>query len=361
MGPVRFVGGLGEEAPCGAGVGVVSRFGGRYGAGVVVVLCFGLLLAWVLLTGCATGGAGGTTATRPRTPTRGRIEVAVVKSVDSSLYRKVVTGFSVLSRAAVLEYNMHGSVERGQRVVEGLRASRPALIVTIGPLATRLVHGAIHDIPLVFCLVPNHTKHLSGKHLSNVAGISITRPLSHQFATIKTLAPRTRVVGVIYNPRHSEALVRRAAIEIRKHGMQLVAAKVDRRSDVPDAIRRFEGQVHALWQVPDPSVRDSFRGLLRFTFRHKVPLFALSEELVRAGALVSVSVDYPAIGHQAARPANRILFDRVRPSDIGVQPPNTLEIALNLTTAGRIGVECGIALEVLKYAAERGFRLRAYK
>ncbi len=289
--------------------------------------------------------------------------VAVVKSHSLSSYNHVLTGFSVDSKASIVEYDMKNDLSRGKKIFKILntKEKKPDLVIAIGPSAANMAKREISDIPIIFCMVPNLEKYdLSA---DNITGITLQLPVKTQLATLKTLAPKIRNVGVVYNPKYTQKLINLAMESSTQLGMTLIPAKVDSATDVPMATRAFLGKIDALWMVADKTVLNarSFRTLLEFTWNHKIPFFSFSHKLVEAGALVSLSPDYLKIGRQAAKISNKILFDGLSPKLIPIATPDSLDIALNLSTAKRIGVECDLALEIFTFAAVKQYRIRVYK
>lgn len=287
--------------------------------------------------------------------------VAVIKSNDNTNYSRFVTGFAVESKLRFTEVSLGGKEERGRKLLEWLKKKKPALALVVGDLAARLTKELFEGTPIVYALVPNPDKHgLAG---DNITGITMSIPLRQQLATLKTLAPNAKTVGVMYNPRNSTKLVEAAVEAAKAEGIKIVSAKVDAPDEVPDATRAFLGTIDALWMVPDQTVMnaESFKHLLSFTFKNKVPFFSVAHRLVQSGALVSLSPDYAAIGMQAGRLVQRILNDKQSPKSLPVADPEGLDIAVNLTTAKRIGVECDIALEIFTFAATRGYPIKVFK
>lgn len=287
--------------------------------------------------------------------------VVVVKSKANVNYNRFVAGFAVESKLRYVEHSLDLDEDEGRKLFQRLKQEKPPLIVAIGTLAARLARELASDVPVIFAMVPNFEKY--NLRTDSMTGIALNIPLRQQLATLKILAPNTKNVGVMYNPRWSAKLVE-AAIEAAKSlGLNIVTAKIDSPDEVPDATRAFLGTIDALWMVPDQTVMnsDSFRHLLKFTFKNRVPFFSLTHRLVENGALVSLSPDFAAIGAQAGRMAQKIVHDKVSPKLIPIADPEGLDIAVNLTTAKRIGVECDIALEIFTFAATRGYPIRVYK
>ena len=288
-------------------------------------------------------------------------EIAIVKSYNLTNYNTLITGFSVNIKANFTEYDMKNNADMGKEIFKKIKSTKPDLIIAIGPSAAAMGRREIDDIPIIFTMVPNIQKY--DLTADNITGISLQLPIKTQLKTLMTIAPQTKSVGVMYNPKFSTPIIQTAFADAQSLGLQLIPAKVDSPNDVPSATRAFLGTVDALWMIADKTVltTKSFRTLLEFTAKHKIPFFSFSAKLVEAGALVSLSPNYAGMGQQAATIAKKIIVDRISPKLIPVSPPSTLAIALNLTTAKRIGVECNIALEVFTFAAEHDYPIKVYK
>jgi len=290
-----------------------------------------------------------------------RLEVAVLKSDSLGPYASAVAGFSAQCRAEVAEYDLKEDAARAEKVIKELQAAKPALIFAIGPLAANAAKRAFEDVPIVFAMVPNWEKY--GLEAKNVTGVALQRPVKTQLETLKTLAQGAKRVGVLYNPKYSKQVVETATDVAKSLGMQIVATKVETPEEVPAAVKGFAGKVDALWMLADRSVAnpDAVQAIIAFALDSKIPVFALSEQQVRDGALVSLSPNYTAIGQQAGKVANRVLYDKVNPGTLVVAQPEGLDIAINLTTAKRIGVECNLALEIFKFAAKQAYPIRVFE
>jgi putative ABC transport system substrate-binding protein len=288
-------------------------------------------------------------------------EIAVVKSADLKKYNEVLTGFSVVSKIPVVEYDMKKDPDRGKKIFEVIKSKKPSLILAIGPAAANMARKEITDIPVVYVMVPNVEKYnLTG---DNVTGISLQFPLKVQLATLKMFLPKMRNVGVLYNPKYSKELYEKAQAASTEMGLNLVPSMVDDSDEVPSAVGTFAGKVDAVWMISDPTVSTptAVTSVIKWTGENRVPFFATGKKAVKRGALASLSPDYSAIGQQAGRLANQIILQKLPPKTIPVAEPEGLSIAMNLTTARRLGVECNMALEIFTFAATQGYPIKVYK
>ncbi|MFH1808266.1 MAG: ABC transporter substrate-binding protein [Pseudomonadota bacterium] len=289
--------------------------------------------------------------------------VAIVADDKLAVYRRVMTGFSIEVRMPITEFSLGGKRENGKDVFKQVVAQSPALVLAIGPIAANLARELLPEtIPVVFTMVPNLEQYPNLKG-PNIAGIALEQSMRDQLDTLKTVAPKTQAVGLVYNPRHTGKKISEAKHEAQALGLKLVTAEASAPDDVNRAVSSMDGRIDALWMIPDPTVLNltAFQGLVDFSVKKRIPLFSINYKFVEKGALVSMGIDYARIGQQAGRLANRILKENVKPSAVGVQSPEGLDIAINLTTARAIGVECDLALEIFTYAAERQYAIRVYK
>jgi putative ABC transport system substrate-binding protein len=287
--------------------------------------------------------------------------VAIVKSQDLEPYQEAIAAFSLDVRAELVEYDLRGDDGRAQKAFQALREHPPALVWALGPLAATGARRELPETPLVFALVPNHEKYdLAG---AQVTGISLTRTVRSQLETLRALAPAAKAVGVVYDPRSSALLVEQAGRAAQELGIRLVPAPVADAGEVGAKVNELAGKVDALWMVADRTVStvQAFEKLLAFSQARRVPIFALSEEQVRAGALVALSPDLTAVGRQAARMTNRLLQDGLSPRALPVADPDGLALAINVTTARRLVVGCDLALDIFTFAARRHYPIKVFE
>jgi putative ABC transport system substrate-binding protein len=77
--------------------------------------------------------------------------------------------------------------------------------------------------------------------------------------------------------------------------------------------------------------------IVDFAAQGRVPAMYGSREFVDAGGLMMYGPDVRALFHRAAGYVDRILKG-ARPADLPVERPTRLELAVNLKTAGALGL-----------------------
>jgi putative ABC transport system substrate-binding protein len=282
-------------------------------------------------------------------------EIAIFKSKNLAQYNDAVNGFKVNCQAKFDEFDMEENPERGVQIVKMIKDTKPDLIFTVGINAALTATREIKDIPIVFAMVLNPGNYdLSGK---NVTGVALEVPVKTQLYTLKSIHPKVSKVGVIYNPKNTQDLIKEAQKSAKELDLILITAKVDAPQDAPRAFRAFSGGIDAYWMIPDPTVvtQEAFKMILDFTYKNNVPFIAFSKSFVDAGALVSLSPNYASIGQQACQVAQKIMQGG-KVAEIPVQSPKGLELTFNINTAKKLGLE-NIATQAIVFAASEGYKI----
>ena len=273
--------------------------------------------------------------------------LAVVKSRDIAPYNQAIEGFAT---ACNLPFTLYDVAEEASRhaMMQRLKAAQPAIILSVGTLATQLVQEAIDHIPLVFCMVPNPYKFLTkGK---KIAGVSLDIPIRQQLMTYKALVPALQTLGTIADPNKTGAMASEASLIASTLGLHLLAPVVTSQKEVPAAWRGLLGKIEAFWMLPDDTVitPDSFKFLLLETLKNNLPFLATSDIFVKAGAFASLSPDYGEVGRQACQLTRQLHQGQWPPEGEAVIPPAKVNLAINLTTARKIGLT--LSADVLRTA-----------
>lgn len=266
-------------------------------------------------------------------------EIAILKSADVAYYNQAVQGFreTLPTRTTITEYNLAGNLMRGREIATSLRAAPPDVVLTIGLKAALAAKLELVDAPVVFCLVLNPESH--GLPAANMTGILMRVPPASQLASIQTLAPRSRRIGLLYDPSRSSALITESERAARKLSLELITVPVESSSDVPGALRRVLPTIDLFWLLQDQTVitEDSMDFIVQATLQAKVPMFGFSPTLVQQGALGALVINAKDIGRQAGNLATAILKGGSLPQH-PPQDPARPQLALNLNSAEYFGL-----------------------
>ncbi len=264
--------------------------------------------------------------------------IAVLKSHDIAPINQALAGFVATCPEHITTYDLGGTTSNTRGIIDRIMATPPKLILAIGPQAAQVAKAQVRDIPVVFAMVRNPRK--SGLEGDNIAGISLDVPIEAQLAMYKLLLPTLRVIGVIYDPEKTGALVKEAGEVAEKFGLRFLATPVTSQTEVPAALRSLLGKVDALWMLPDETVitPESLAFFLLTAFKHRLPVLTISDAFVEAGALAALSPDYTDVGRQACQLSREIESGRRPTAQASIVPPDKVNVAINLQTASQLGL-----------------------
>jgi putative ABC transport system substrate-binding protein len=277
-----------------------------------------------------------------------KTKIAVLLSRNSAPYNQALAGFKVALQDVPDDYDitvhdLDGSVDEGHRVMNEIKDDRPALILSIGSIATEVAYNEAAAYPVVFSMVttPRESGFISSFKTSknNLTGVTLDVPAGIQFEALKLAVPWAKRIGVIYDPVGTMATVKDAKAEAGDMGIELVPMEIYSSGKVPDALSFMKGKADALWTVPDDTVYDSksMRYIVSYCLRNRIPFMGLSPYFVEEGALMSVSADYFEVGKQSGEIALKIIGG-AKPSSLPIERPRKLVRAINMRTAWKIGL-----------------------
>jgi putative ABC transport system substrate-binding protein len=302
-----------------------------------------LLAVWGLLVG---GGAVEAQSSRSR--------VAVL--LPRQTFKQVLEGLR--EGLAQLGYqedkNLTFMVEDAQGEIANLadRATRlveahPDVIFAITTAPTIAAKQATMTLPIVFALVADPLRSgLIASYASsqnNVTGItSYAAPLSgKRLEILQEIAPGIKRVLVLIASQEQVAEVAfqfLAEEAAPKLGIELIRHDVRSKEEIAQTLQAVpQGAVDAIYHVPSSLVGAHIDLLIRKAKEDRIPLAVAEHPLVEQGALVSYGADMRLLGIQAAKLVAKIIRGS-KPSEIPVQTPEQLPLAINLTTAKAIGL-----------------------
>ena len=267
--------------------------------------------------------------------------VVILRSRASALYDAAISGFDNAYGGEVTRFTLEDS--GGVRLRERIAALRPDAVVAVGLRAALYARDQLPRTPLVFCAVQDPERHDLGG--AWITGVSTQVPLELELGMLKTAVPDVRRLAVFYGETTGAAFAREARAAARDVGLELIEVALKDLSELADRAREAAGHADALWMPADPTIAASepFQFLLKLSLDRRLPLFAFSDALVRAGALAAVIPDYAVAGAQAAEAVRRIQAGE-RAGDIPPAVVRRSRLVLNGATVRALGREVPLAV-----------------
>lgn len=266
-------------------------------------------------------------------------EIAILKSAPLTAYTQAIEAFraDLAGQGHTLrEYELGGDLEQGRKIAQRLRATDTNLVLAVGLKAALAAKSELFDIPVLHCLVLDPDKYdLTAK---NFVGMSVEVSATDQLAVLKSAMPSLTRVGILYDPSKSGRAVDRALVALKRHHLHAIVHPIEDSAELPPALRTILPTIDALWLLPDTTVLsdDAVPFILQEALEANRAVFGFSPEFVKRGALMSLSVDYPDVGHHAARLAQRLLAGHIIPP--ARVPSDRWHLAWNLKTARYLGL-----------------------
>lgn len=205
-------------------------------------------------------------------------QVVIFMTQQTDPYQEVRKGFQQYldKQGLAVTYeirNVEGHGQETGRVLEAIKALHPALVFTLGSLATEAAIREIKDIPIIAGMIMNEAEIRKGE---NATGIVLEFPLTTQFRWIQRLLPNKKTIGVLFNSQENTSTIEQARRIIEDMGLTLYAKKVETPRDLPDALDSLSRRADVLWGLTDSVVLspETAKGILLFSFRNRFHLSA---------------------------------------------------------------------------------------
>ncbi len=258
-------------------------------------------------------------------------------------YRKVFTeiieGIEEHARVAVRSYPVGANADAAE-LQAALKRHGSRVVIALGRQGVKAAGALDAGIGVVVGGVS------SVPEPERLTGISLTPDPALLFTQLRALLPEVRRVIVVYNPQHNEALLKLAREAARAQGLELAALEA---RDLAGAARLYDsalagadGRRDALWLPQDPTTVDEATILpivLKQSWSRNVAIFSSSFLHVKKGALFALYPNHAELGRGLARLAIAMLG--AEPPRRGVLPLREVRGAINLRTAGHLGLSIG--------------------
>lgn len=267
-------------------------------------------------------------------------EIAILKSSSITAYDQAITGFksTAPSSAIYSEYDLQGDLQQGRKLARKIRASEASLVVAVGLKAALAAKLEIVDIPIVYMMILDPSKH--NLNAPNMTGTLLEIPAERQFKILRAFLPNLRRLGMLSNSGTNPSKTKETVAQAAANSFVLQEFAVESEKEVPQQLRALLASTDGLLLIPDTTVlnNESIGFILESALARRVPVIGFSPEFTRLGALVSLSVSYGEVGRETGMLAKRILDgDRKLPAK--PIPVERLKITVNLKTARFLGIE----------------------
>ncbi len=249
--------------------------------------------------------------------------------------------------------NAQGSMENAVQIAAGFVGNKADLILAVGTPVAKAVAEQTNSIPVVIAAITDplgaglvkDVKHPGG----NITGTSDMVPVEKQFNFIKRLIPKTKKIGVVYNPGepNSVIIIGKAREAAKKLGLILVEANANKTSEVRAAAASLVGKIDVMYLTTDNTTAAAIDVINDICNENRIPFVSSEKASLKAGTLAFIGINYYERGVEAGNIAVRILKGE-KPGNIPISYPAKFEIAINKKVADKLGI--AVPMDILKTA-----------
>jgi putative ABC transport system substrate-binding protein len=261
----------------------------------------------------------------------------VLLSKENRIYRLILKGLSAELPSAPSVVQM-GAAEDAQSVKKTIQSMKPDVLVAVGDEAARWALAEWKSSPILLAGVVDT---LLPENDSNVTGVALNLPPDVYLKTIHEYLPAARRVGTIYSPLVQPNLGRSLQNAAEKHGIKINAVPASTNRDFVLSLQTMKHQIDAFLVTFDPLVLtpEAFQYLVQFSLSQDIPLVVPALVLLKSGGVLSLEVDYEALGVQVAGLAERILSKGQTGGSRSLLAPEKWQVGVNLKVGRALNVD----------------------
>ena len=237
-----------------------------------------------------------------------------------------------------IEYqSAQGDFGTAQLIAKSYASSKKDVIIAISTPSAQAALNATKTIPIVYTAVTDGAS--AGLKGNNITGTSDMSPLDKQAELIKTLLPKAKKVGFIYNPSEQNSLLLLEKFKgiAKAKGLTVVEKGVSSVNDINLAIDSLLGQIDVLYIPTDNLVYSSASLVIQKANKKNVPVIASTNDIVEKGALATESIDYEKLGYQTGERVIDVLNGKA-PKDIPVETLKQTTLVVNQKIAKKYNI-----------------------
>lgn len=250
-----------------------------------------------------------------------------------SVFNTIISGIESRSDSQIIPYALPENFDPA-KVEKWLSSRQPDAVITLGSRGFLMANTLKNRRPVIVgavLLAPN-----------GLPGISMAADPAALFRNLRSLAPRTRRIFVVYSPIESDWLVKLAKDAARDNRLELATFPAnDLREAVTayrDIIENKLGETDAVWlTMDDVGANDKvvLPMLLEAAWNRKFILFSSKPAHAKQGALFSQFPDNFGLGQSLAEMVNQMNRGA---GPVSLIPTKNLQTAVNLRTAAHLGL-----------------------
>jgi putative ABC transport system substrate-binding protein len=173
----------------------------------------------------------------------------------------------------------------------------------------------------------------------NITGTTDMNPISEQIDLLVKLVPDAKTIGFVYTSSEDNSLVQIGIAKeyIESLGLAWKEVTVTSTNDIQQAITSIVTDVDALYLPTDNIVANTMPTIYGVTVQSKTPVVVAEQNMVEAGGLATIGLNYYDLGYQTGIMAIDIL-NGANPATMPIQKASGFTYSINGDVADAIGI-----------------------
>ncbi|SMC47855.1 ABC transporter substrate-binding protein [Papillibacter cinnamivorans] len=320
------------------------------------LLALSLALAMVLaLAGCTSGGSTATaTPTATPAPTeQASFSVGIIQYVEHAALDASREGFvqALADNGYVEGQNLTLDLQNAQADQNNLKTisqrfvnNKVDLILAIATPAAQAMASETTEIPILGTAI---TDYVAAKLVDsneapggNVSGTTDMNPVKEQIDLLVKLVPDVKTVGILYTSSEDNSVVQANMVKEACEALNLAVeeATVTSVNDVQQAAQSLVGKVDAIYIPTDNILASAMPVVSTVTNEAKIPTICGESNMVLAGGLATLGINYYNLGYQTGEMAVRLFKGEAKISEMPIESLTNYDFTINGEVAKTIGV-----------------------
>ncbi len=293
------------------------------------------------------------------TPIIGIIQIVEHPSLDAArqgfLDELAVLGYKDGENIKVDYRNAQGSSDTLSTISDYFVSENAALVLAISTPAAQMMAGKTKTIPIVGTAITDYVSsglaETNEKPGYNVTGTSDMSNIADQLDLLIRLVPDAETIGLLYNASEANSVVQIdvAKAYLEEKGLKHVEVTVHNTNDVQQATISIMDQCDAIYIPTDNTYASAMPIVYDAAVSAKKVVVCGAAEMIMAGGLATVAINYYKLGQQTAPMAVEVLGG-ANVSEMPIQFQPEFDYIVNKTMADAIGLT--IPEDLLQYAQE---------
>ena len=244
----------------------------------------------------------------------------------------------------VIFQNAQADMGIAQQLAAQFASAKVDMMVGIATPMAQACFNVAGDIPTIFTAVTDPVAagfvSADGTAAGEITGTSDALPIKAQLATIRTMLPEAKKVGILYTTSEVNSI---SAIEIYKslagdYGFEIVESGISTTADIPLALDALLSKVDCLTNLTDNTVVSALALVLDKANAAGKPVFGSEIEQVKLGCVAAEGLDYIALGRQTGLMAAKVLKGEAKASEIPYEIITEPGLYVNADALAKFGI-----------------------